>query len=68
MTDPFVATLASGMQMFNLNPFSPALLRGWTRSVDGRMKKKRVGSKFAAYMWTYTREVLTRGQRPTRST
>ena len=39
MTDPFVGTLASGMQMFILNPFSPALLRGWTRSVDGRMKK-----------------------------
>ena len=28
MTDPFVATLASGMQMFNLNPFSTCAVTG----------------------------------------
>ena len=28
-------------------------------------EEKRVGSEFAAYMWIYTKEVLTRGQIPT---
>ena len=30
--------------------------------MDGKDDEKRVGSKFAACMWIYTKEVLTRGQ------
>ena len=32
--------------------------------MDGKDDEKRVGSKFAACMWIYTKEVLTKGQKP----
>ena len=32
--------------------------------MDGRMKRKWVGSKFEACMWIYTKEALTKGQVP----
>ena len=66
MTDPFVVTLASSMQMYNLKPSSLTYAMTVMDKICGwEDEDKWVGSEFAACMWIYTKEVLTGWQKPT---
>ena len=57
------ATRVSSMpRLFNMKPYSPYAVAIMDAIYGWEDEEKRVGSKFAACMWTYTEEVLTRGQ------